>query len=115
MHANSTRTCLGITVLAGAAFLAGCATTASTAHGNHGEEVITTPTATLVVHGMSCPLCANNVDAQLMDIQGVRSVDLDMGSGEVKVSFEQGAAVTHAQLARAIERSGFTLVGLSTP
>lgn len=115
MHANSTRTFLGITVLAGAAFLAGCATTTSTAHGVQGDEVITTPTATLVVHGMSCPLCANNVDSQLMDIQGVRSVDLDMGSGEVKVSFEQDATVTHAQLARAIERSGFTLVGLSTP
>ena len=78
-------------------------------------EPIASPTATLVVHGMSCPLCANNVDAQLLDIQGVQSVNVDMGSGEVKVAFKPGATVSRAQLARAIDRSGFTLAGLSTP
>lgn len=106
-------------VLLGASLLFGCAAggTANPHADPHASstEAITSPTATLVVHGMSCPLCANNVDAQLLDIQGVRSVEVDMGTGQVKVAFEPGATVTEAQLARAIDRSGFTLAGMSTP
>jgi copper chaperone CopZ len=66
-------------------------------------------TLTLVVHGMGCPLCANNVDKQLLKIAGVRSVDVDLGTGSVKVRYA-GAAPTKARLARAVADSGYTLV-----
>lgn len=103
-------------ILLSVSLLAGCASGNANPNAHAAStEAITSPTATLIVHGMSCPLCANNVDAQLLDIKGVKSVDVDMGSGQVKVSFEPGATVTEAQLARAIDRSGFTLAGMSTP
>ena len=66
-------------------------------------------TVTLVVHGMGCPLCANNVDKQLLKIAGVRKVDVNLGSGSVKVQYA-GNAPTKAQLAKAVADSGYTLV-----
>lgn len=71
--------------------------------------------ATLVVHGMSCPLCANNVDKQLLDIPGVQTVNVDMGTGEVAVTFSSKARVTKAQLADAVYKSGFTLAEVRVP
>ena len=71
--------------------------------------VIPGDSATLVVHGMSCPLCANNVDKQLLDVKGVKAVRVDMGTGEVLVELIPGVVVTRDQLAGAVDRSGFTL------
>lgn len=74
-----------------------------------GDDVIPGDAATLVVHGMSCPLCANNVDKQLLDVKGVKNVWVDMGTGEVRVQLVPGVVVTRDQLAGAVDRSGFTL------
>lgn len=76
---------------------------------------ITGSSATLVVHGMSCPLCANNVDKLLMTVPGVESVRVDMGTGEVKVALAPSARVTKAQLAKAVDDSGFTLTEVRVP
>lgn len=76
---------------------------------------IDSPTATLVVHGMGCPLCANNVDKQLLAVPGVQRVNIDLGNGEVKVHLAETGRPTKAQLARAITESGFTLVSIATP
>jgi len=73
------------------------------------DDVIPGDAATLVVHGMSCPLCANNVDKQLLDVKGVKNVRVDMGTGEVLVELIPGVVVTRDQLAGAVDRSGFTL------
>jgi copper chaperone len=70
--------------------------------------------ATLWVQGMGCPLCANNVDQQLMKIEGVEKVDLNLGTGEVKVALAESNRPTREQLADAIRNSGFTLVKLET-
>lgn len=73
-------------------------------------------TATLVVHGMGCPLCANNVDKQLLKVAGVEKVNVDLGSGKVKVSFASGAARPgDDKLAKAVANSGYTLVRIQTP
>lgn len=77
--------------------------------------VVESPTATLVVHGMSCPLCANNVDKQLLEVPGVSSVHVDMGTGEAKVEFLPKARVTKQQLADAVYKSGFTLAEVRVP
>lgn len=71
--------------------------------------------ATLVVFGMSCPLCANNVDKQLLAVRGVTEVKVDMGTGQVRVGLDPAAGVTREQLAAAVDRSGFTLNKLSVP
>jgi len=113
-HVRHVRLSLAIAVIAFT--LGGCAGTATTAGPALGDPApITSPTATLVVHGMSCPLCANNVDKQLMTIRGVQSVGVDMGTGEVKVSLAPGARVTKGQLADAIDKSGFTLTEVRIP
>ena len=77
--------------------------------------VVESPTATLVVHGMSCPLCANNVDKQLLEVPGVSGVHVDMGTGEAKVEFLPKARVTKQQLADAVYKSGFTLAEVRVP
>jgi copper chaperone CopZ len=69
--------------------------------------------AVLRVNGMSCPKCANNIDKQLAELPGVRRSSIDMGAGEVTVMFGKGPRPSEAELASAIEESGFTLVGIS--
>jgi copper chaperone CopZ len=95
--------------------LAGCQTGSGVSSTSFNDEPITTPTATLVVHGMSCPLCANNVDKQLLRVPGVQSVEIDMGDGSVRVQLADEPRPSKAQLARAVEQTGFTLVRIDTP
>lgn len=112
------RTMIGIGLGAAALTLTGCAG-GPTAGNQPGIEepaaVLESPTATLIVHGMSCPLCANNVDKQLLDVPGVSDVNVDMGTGEAKVKFMPGAKVTKQQLADAVDKSGFTLAEVRVP
>ena len=71
-------------------------------------ERIDTDTATLVVYGMSCPQCSDNVRRQLLAVPGVRDVTLDLGTGEVSVRL-MPRMVRRSQLAAAVKDSGFTL------
>lgn len=71
--------------------------------------------ATLHVRGMSCPLCANNIDRQLLKIPGVERVAVNLGNGEVRVRLATSPRPTKDQLVQAIERSGFTLAGIDMP
>lgn len=108
---------LALPLLLSANLLTGCAGSAKSSSAAVAADPgpITGSSATLIVHGMSCPLCANNVDKQLMAIPGVESVNVDMGSGEVKVALATQPRVTRAQLARAVDASGFTLMEVRTP
>lgn len=71
--------------------------------------------AVLIVHGMSCPLCANNVDKTLAAVPGVTSVMVDMGSGRATVTLDGKTQVTRSQLAKAVDKSGFSLKSIETP
>ena len=73
--------------------------------------------ATIVVRGLSCPKCANNVNLQLGKVEGVGETHIDMGAGEVRVVFDTLAPVnpSRAALARAITDAGFTVVDVRTP
>ncbi len=97
----------------------GCETTQraerETASMDDSHGAIESSTVTMVVHGMGCPLCANNVDRQLKAMEGVRDASIDLGSGEVKVQLADENRPTRAQLARAIQDSGFTLIRIETP
>lgn len=68
------------------------------------------PGATLIVQGLSCPLCASSVDKQLATVDGVRAVRVNLQTGEIEVDFADGARPTDAALARAVDDGGFTLV-----
>ncbi len=71
---------------------------------------ITGGAATLWVNGLGCPLCASNLDKQLMRVPGVEAVTIDMGTGTSRVALRADAAVSPAQLGEAVEDAGFTLV-----
>lgn len=72
-------------------------------------------TAVLYVNGMGCPLCANNVDQQLLAVKGVESVRVDLGSGQVLARLSPGVQPSCEQLAQAVADSGFTLVKIDMP
>jgi mercuric ion binding protein len=70
--------------------------------------------AVLTIHGMSCPLCANNINGRLMKEDGVQKVQIDMKTGLVTVFFEADNAPTSVALKRAVKESGFTLKEIET-
>lgn len=111
--------------LLGLALLAGCASTESASQLSSdaapvqstldSDQIIEGDSATLVVAGMSCPMCASNVDTELKEIAGVQSVEVDLDSGEVRVALFGKIRPTLGELAAAIDRSGFTLDSVKTP
>ncbi len=73
------------------------------------DEPIPAHNVDLFAQGLSCPLCAHNLDKQLLKVQGVASAEVDLSTGAAKVGFADGARVTPRQLIDAVEASGFTL------
>lgn len=63
----------------------------------------------MYVDGLSCPLCSHNVTLQLARIDGVRDVQVNLGTGEVRVGFEAGSCPSAEALAKAVHDAGFTL------
>ena len=96
-----------------ATVLSGCQTDSTTAPSKQvvtGDVAALEPnTATMWVHGMACPQCANNVDLQLLKVPGVQSVKVDMGSGKVVARLSPDNPPTKEQLSTAIDNTGFTL------
>jgi copper chaperone CopZ len=79
------------------------------------RDGITGSSATLVVYGMRCPLCASNVEQQLQAVPGVTGVTIDMSTGETKLTLDGSNRTTRKMLADAIKRSGFTLKEVRIP
>lgn len=77
------------------------------------KRPIDASTAVLTVNGLGCPLCANNVDEKLSAVAGVRDVSVDLGTGTVTVALAETLRPSRADLARAVEDSGFTLTALT--
>ncbi len=74
------------------------------------------PVATIQARGMSCPLCASNADRRLKRLDGVEWVNIDLGSGAVKVGLsESGERPSEKQLTDAILDAGFTPVSVAMP
>jgi copper chaperone CopZ len=112
---------LGAFALAAAApLVGGCAATASSSASPAASPAASTTAIgdgtlgpgryDLVVRGMSCPKCISNVDLQLKRIDGVANPKVDMKNGVVSVTVREGASPSRAEVARAIEDAGFTLV-----
>src|SRR5688572_28595044 len=72
-------------------------------------------TATMWVHGMGCPQCAYNVDAQLLKVPGVEDVKVDMSTGKVVAKLSPQNPPTKEQLSAAIDKTGFTLKRIEMP
>ena len=100
-----------------ASHLPGCATGGATTGGSspshalsaYGDEPIAGDGAVLWLKGMSCPLCATNVDKQLKRVEGVKSATIDLGNGTVTLRLEGSTRPSPRRLAEAVRESGFTL------
>ncbi|OVE76163.1 hypothetical protein BVX97_01880 [bacterium E08(2017)] len=90
----------------------GCASTGSTA--NFDSISLTGSTeAVLVVHGLSCPLCSNNLDGQLMQIDGVKEANIDLKTGEVTITMSDNHSVSGKNISEAVKNAGFTLKSIT--
>lgn len=66
---------------------------------------------TLRVRGMSCPSCVGGIEDRLLEIQGVRSVDVRLREGRVVVRHR--AEVEPAALATAVTGAGYEVEGVA--
>lgn len=106
-----------LTVILAAGVFAACATTPTqqTDSGLDQDEVLTGErTVVLAARGLSCPLCASNVDRVMKAVDGVSTVQTDLERGHVIVGLEEDHSVTRRQLIRAIEDAGFTFTEFVT-
>ncbi|MFF5176525.1 heavy-metal-associated domain-containing protein [Micromonospora sp. NPDC000316] len=63
---------------------------------------------TYQVKGMTCGHCVSAVSAEVGAIEGVRDVQVDLGTGQVTVSSEQPVAVEAVRAA--VDEAGYDLV-----
>lgn len=110
--------------------LASCAGPGETGHGeehavNHtptaadlelikSQAPVTGSQAVLYVNGLGCPLCASNIDQQLLRVRGVEKVTTDLSQGLIAIDLTRGRQPSPARLAEAVEDAGFTLVKIET-
>jgi mercuric ion binding protein len=64
------------------------------------------------VNGMVCALCAKGIEEALAARPGVRAVAVDLDSKRVRVSLEDGAALSDAELKEIITDAGYALVAV---
>ncbi len=86
---------------------AGCATLGDGAA--DASETWIQDQAEMVVYGLSCPLCATNLDGQLERIEGVQRAEIDLDSGRVTVTLAPDAQVSSTTLRQAVADAGFTV------
>ena len=65
--------------------------------------------STYRVEGMSCEHCVGAVRGELGQLPGVREVDVDLASGQVRVVSE--AALDTTAVRAAVDEAGYEVVG----
>lgn len=64
-------------------------------------------TTTWHVTGMTCGHCATSVTQELLEVDGIQSVDVELGTGEVTVV--SSGPVDPAAVAAAVDEAGYAL------
>jgi copper chaperone len=65
------------------------------------------PTRNYTVEGMTCGHCSKSVIEEVLQVDGVKGVDVDLDSGRVTVA---GESFEDTAIANAIDEAGYTLV-----
>lgn len=78
-------------------------------------EPLPPPSATMHVTGLSCPLCATNIETPLKRVPGVAGVRVELDQGLVRVQLAGKALPSQQRLAAAVEDAGFTVTRIETP
>jgi copper chaperone len=63
-------------------------------------------TTTLDVRGMTCGHCKMSVEGALNSLEGVSTVEVDLATGNVNVTYDE-SKVTLAQMQEAVEEQGY--------
>ncbi|MCC6425937.1 MAG: heavy-metal-associated domain-containing protein [Phycisphaerales bacterium] len=126
-HFSSIRAVITLAIVPGLMLL-GCASGSGSEHAVEENAVIHTATpeqiaathsqapirgdsATLYVNGLGCPLCASNIDKQLLRLDGIKEAVVDLGAGTVRVGFDPSAKhPSPHDLSETVLDAGFTLV-----
>ena len=97
--------------------VSGCATSASAAETSPAVRSSLTQerSATLWVKGLACPFCVHNVDKKLLEVPGVRTVDVELETGKVVVTLSPTAPPSEQLLREAITKSGFSVDTVEMP
>ncbi len=66
----------------------------------------------LGVDGLGCPFCAYGIEKQLSAIEGVKSIETDVKSGQIVVTLAEGSSLTEDVARQAVKDAGFTLRSL---
>ena len=66
-------------------------------------------TQTYTVTGMTCGHCVSSVTEEVRELPGVRSVQVDLATGQVTVTSD--APVGPDQVRAAVEQAGYSLAG----
>lgn len=67
----------------------------------------------MYMNGLSCPLCATNIDKQMESLSGVSDVKVDLATGMVKANLTGTKPPSPKQLASAADEAGVTLVKIA--
>ncbi|WP_323844333.1 heavy-metal-associated domain-containing protein [Microbulbifer magnicolonia] len=67
------------------------------------------PQYRLGVDGVACAFCAAGVEKRLKGIEGIESVEADLGKGLVVIHMREGASLTEEQAREQVEKAGFSL------
>ena len=68
-----------------------------------------TQTYRLHVDGLACPFCAYGIEKQLSRIDGVETIDIDIGAGAITLAVTDGKTLDESTARRAVEAAGFSL------
>ena len=71
--------------------------------------ILAVPPIVIRVNGMSCEHCATAVRTEITGLPGVTGVDVDVSSGEVKITAEP--VPDDAALRAAVDAAGYELAG----
>ncbi|MEM9418697.1 MAG: heavy-metal-associated domain-containing protein [Planctomycetota bacterium] len=72
--------------------------------------------ATIDAKGMSCPLCASNIDRRMQKLDGVSWTKIDLGKGQVIVGLDEDTPTPSAEdLHQAVNDAGYTAGEVTLP
>lgn len=100
------KTLLLVMIFVAGNYLAGCATPLQN---NASEDEVLHGEVELTVYGMSCPLCASNLDRHLQQLPGIDEMWPDLDTGAVRITLKEGHTLPASAFRRAVRDAGFTM------
>ncbi len=63
----------------------------------------------LKIEGMHCTSCAMNIDFDLEDVEGIKSVKTSYAKQECEIEFDE-EKISHQKIIQTIKKTGYTVV-----